>query len=991
LARPRAPSAREGALVTIRAVDEKMIDVAVRDEDGREGTDVAMLDETLPAAPRDASDRGRAPEAVEPGARLDRFVVVGALGRGGMGVVVSAYDPTLDRKVAIKLLRPDRDGKATGAGQLRLLREAQAMARLSHPNVVVVHEVGTVGDQVFIAMEHVDGETLSSWLARRPRSWRHTLAIFLEAGRGLVAAHDAGLIHRDFKADNVLVGADGRVRVTDFGLAASSTESGAGDRPPGGTSPFEVSLTRTSALVGTPVYMAPEQHLRGTVTPAADQFAFCVALYEALYGERPFGGTTYAELSASVLAYRVRPAPPDARVPGWLRDALLRGLRPDPAERHASMAVLLAALSRDSGARRRVWLASALLAIPLAAVAVAASRGAPGATCRPAPERLAGSWDAAISASVRAAFVATGRPYALDTHARVKTVLDQYTANVVAMRVEACLATRERGEQSELLLDLRMACLDRRLNRVKELTAVFAAAPDPEVLDRAVGAATSLAPVSDCADRDALIQASPLPSDPEQRARIAAVEERLERAAALDSSGKYAEAAAMASDAIREARATGHLPVVAAALFRLGSTQRGLGDPRSAEATLGEAARVAAQAGDDLQVAESLVALLYVVGASQTRYRDGLAMLQAIEPAVARAGDPPLLRARLHETLGDVLRLAEDLPAARAHLDRAMALYLETLGPDHERVGEVLDSLGLVLSGEGQFEEGFRQHQRALETFEKVLGPGHPKVGAALYHMGSALQDRGRYEEARAYYTRSLAVVIAALGPEHSNVAYTRNALGDLLRVLGERDAARAELEQALAIWERALGPDHAFIAFPLRNLGTLLDEGPDRDLARRYHERALAVAERALGPDHSDVAECAYSLGHHHFLRGAHDEARRLYERALAIWERTGGPDHPYVAWALTGIGETHVGSGSPALAIPPLERALAIRVAEQGDVAELARTRFVLARALWNTRRDRRRAVDLARQARADCVSAGRRAAASLAEIDGWLARRT
>jgi len=290
-------------------------------------------------------DRGE-PQVLRPGTHVGRYVVAELIGAGGMGVVYRCDDPELNRRVAVKLLR--RDLRAA-IGEARLLREAQAMARISHGNVIAVHDVGTHEQQVFVAMELVEGESLRTWLKAAPRSVGEIVQVFAAAGRGLAAAHAAGLIHRDFKPDNVLVGTDGRVRVTDFGLARVDEEVRSETPSREQQVAVDDPLTVSGAVIGTPAYMAPEQHGGGHVDARSDQFAFCVALYEALYGERPFAGKTYLELAAEVKAGRVRP-PPAARrgaVPATLRAIVLRGLSVRPGDRFATMDDLLEALGRD--------------------------------------------------------------------------------------------------------------------------------------------------------------------------------------------------------------------------------------------------------------------------------------------------------------------------------------------------------------------------------------------------------------------------------------------------------------------------------------------------------------------------------------------------------------------------------------------------------------------------------------------------------------------
>jgi hypothetical protein len=338
----------------------------------------------LAFASKGGAARSARPLEAEPGAplrrgeRAGRYEVVDVVGAGAMGTVYAAHDPNLDRTVAIKLLHAEL-GRGRKAAELRarLALEARALARISHPNVITVYDTGTVGDQVFVAMELVAGGTLRSWLADAPRSWWEVRDAYLAAGRGLAAAHAAGIVHRDFKPDNVLVGADGRVRVTDFGLSRADWDDPAPERltEASGEQTLPAShsrqqLTATGALVGTPVYMAPEQLEGGAATARSDLFSFCVALYEALYGERPFGGGSLEELRRSTRG-PVRDPPAGTRAPRWIRGVLLRGLRADPDQRHPSMTALCDTLSREP-ARVRLWVAALGVALIVGAAATAA-------------------------------------------------------------------------------------------------------------------------------------------------------------------------------------------------------------------------------------------------------------------------------------------------------------------------------------------------------------------------------------------------------------------------------------------------------------------------------------------------------------------------------------------------------------------------------------------------------------------------------------------
>ncbi len=324
---------------------------------------------------------------------VDRYRVEGLLGAGGMGVVFSAYDPELARSVALKLISPGATGEdSIGRATRRLLREAQAMARVSHPNVVSVYDVGVVDGQVFVAMERVEGKTLTAWLKERARPWHEVLRVFVDAARGLAAAHAVGLVHRDFKPDNVMVGTDGRVRVLDFGLARPADADADVDVEAGESRPAPASghesprLTATHGLVGTPLYMAPEQYPPSSgVDHRVDQFALCVALYRAIYGQHPFLEGDLDKLRAAVLAGKIRPAPRGLGVPGRIEVALRRGMHPDRDQRFATMAALMAALASP----RRAWparvavLLAVLGALLAAAVVIFALRSRPVPTVAP--------------------------------------------------------------------------------------------------------------------------------------------------------------------------------------------------------------------------------------------------------------------------------------------------------------------------------------------------------------------------------------------------------------------------------------------------------------------------------------------------------------------------------------------------------------------------------------------------------------------------------
>ena len=313
------------------------------------------IDSPSPAEANIARERVRASlfggEVQRP--RFGRYQLEACIGHGGMGEVYAARDEQLARTVAIKCVRSDRVSDGT---RERILREARAMAKLSHPNVAAIYEVGEAQGRLFIAMERVEGVTLDQWVRDEERSWREILDAYLQAGEALAAAHAADLVHRDFKPQNAMMGVDGRVRVLDFGLVSDAREDaatldGVDDTEDG--DPTLSRATRTGSLLGSPAYMSPEQHGRRRPGPQSDQFSFCVSLHEALYGRRPFEGKTVVALRRNVVDGDLRLGNASG-VPPWIRACLHRGLQNDPADRWPTMTALLEALRSDP--RRRRWL-----------------------------------------------------------------------------------------------------------------------------------------------------------------------------------------------------------------------------------------------------------------------------------------------------------------------------------------------------------------------------------------------------------------------------------------------------------------------------------------------------------------------------------------------------------------------------------------------------------------------------------------------------------
>jgi tetratricopeptide (TPR) repeat protein len=823
------------------------------------------------------------------GDSLGRYIVLDPLGAGAMGMVYTAYDPELDRKLALKILRTGSGPDAsTGGEQTMLLREAQAMARLQHPNILVVHDVGTYEDGVFVAMELVDGSTLTEWLKSEPRSWRVALEVFVEAGRGLAAAHAAGLVHRDFKPDNVLVDHHRRVRVADFGLArASSAPNDVVESDPVVRDAHHASgrlvekLTVTGAMVGTPAYMSPEQFLGRPATAESDQFSFCVALYQALYRERPYPGETMATIRRSVLDGNMREPPRDSRVPQWLRRVVLRGLEAQPEHRWPSMDALIAELLRDPAQVRRRWLIAASAAVGIAAVglSVRTVRRQQGQACRGAERKLAGVWDPQRKDAVQAAFVATGQPYAEDAFRGVARALDGFANAWVGMHTEACEATRVRGEQSEEALDLRMQCLSQRREEAKALVDLFGRA-DAQVVQKAVQASSTLGDLEPCANVAALKAPVRPPSDPAVRAQVEALRMRLASVKALYEAARYEQALPLVRAIVGEAHALGYPPVEAEAVLQLAMTQTEVGQYAEAEALLVEAATAAVAGRDEAVAADAWSQLVYVSGYLRAHFVDGERWGKFAEAILARSGTDAQ-RATLFNDQASLLSAKGLHEQALPYQRRALEIRERLFGPDNPKVAQCLDNLGAELYYLGHSEEAVRVDQRALAIDEKAYGTEHPEVALDLTNLASVLADLGKIDEAISNARRALVVQEKTLGREHPDVALTLVVLGDALAAQERYDEALPLIRRSVALYEKTLGPEHPTVADALTALGRATLGAHDPVGARQLLERALTLRDRGPVPPRP-LAETRLALARALWEKQA-DRARALKLAFLA------------------------------------------------------------------------------------------------------------
>jgi tetratricopeptide (TPR) repeat protein len=688
-------------------------------------------------------------------------------------------------------------------------------------------------------MEYVPGGTARAAVRRlRPRE---IVALYLAAGRGLAAAHAVGLVHRDFKPDNVMITKTRQVRVMDFGLAREQLGSdapspagqlaidasvraaalaetfdadvdpdataklGAGGAPAEAAASasggyLRLKLTQTGAMLGTPAYMAPEQFAGTGGDARSDQFSFCVALYEGVYGRRPFAGDNALALMANVVAGTVTDPPPDARVPSWIRRILLRGLSTDPKQRFGSMTELLAALGDDPAVRRRRWLAAATMAVFVAGGAAGAHRFSAGqrAMCAGGPGRATAVWGPERRAAIERAFTATGNRNAARAFTSVAALVDAYVARWTGMYAETCEATQVRGEQSADVLDLRMGCLSERLSGVRALGDVFTSA-DSGVVDNAVAAASALPPLDRCADVAMLRAVIKPPDDPAVRAKVAATRDEVAKVKALGDSGQCDKAAAAGAKVVASSKSIGYLPLEAEAHLALGRLGEACIDARKAISELDDAV-FSADASRHDQV--SIEANLFL----GTFYSN-----------------------RVHET-----RMAR---SALRHGEAVLARF-----PNHPTLEAWLaDAEAQVEFDEGHLEEALRQAQKVLALKETALGSSPFDVAVSASNVALKFQALGRGAEAEPLIRRAVDLFTGLFGGDSTMVAVALVNEAEILTGLGRFPEARAALDNALVTFKKQQATPF-YLGYALLDLGTLQLAANDGAAAVSTLERSASL-----------------------------------------------------------------------------------------------------------------------------------------------------
>jgi tetratricopeptide (TPR) repeat protein/tRNA A-37 threonylcarbamoyl transferase component Bud32 len=945
-------------------------------ERDRTASTLGPLLKELARAPEVAVER---PAAMAVGAQVDRYEILGLLGEGGMGAVYRARDTRLGRTVALKLLRENR----SAALLERFSREARALAQLSHPNIVVIHDFGAhpdvvtgsdglARDEIFIAMELVEGSTLREWL-REPHDWRAIVDVFLAVGRGLGAAHALGLVHRDVKPSNVFLDRDGTPKIGDFGLVAwagaleeERTEPGAS------SSPHERTLTSTGTVMGTPAYMAPEQLAGERADARADQFAFCVSLFEALTGGLP-GETREG-----------RP------MPRKLEPIVARGMAPDPADRYPSIEALCAALARVRRGNARTWaaLGGAGAAVAIAGVAWTLARSS-GADVDPCPAPTAAIdpvWGGARRAAVRGHALAIDPQDGAARASLLEERLDPWTRAWSDMSVGACRATRVLGTQSDTMLDRRMTCLDRRLAELDYAIGLVQAAAKPAALDSAISGVVDLPPLADCADGDALARAAALPDDPRARAEAQAIAREIDRLSARRKASQLDGLVAKARAVVDRARALGHAPTLADALAEQAAIELIAEDFATGETVLRELTQVAASAHDDRGAAYAWTNLSGVM-ADLGKSDEARALVPAASAAVLRAGDPVDLRAELlfEEAVGtqSTPRIGEGITT----LEQALAL-LEKAGARSPgswlapRYADYTLELGVLQQRHGDAALALSTFHRSIDSYQRLYGKDSAQEAYAWNDLANASRWAGKLDDAVAAFREAIRIREARVGDSPA-LAMSYGGLAEALNDGGRYDDALPAIRRAVDIDRRVSGEGSVAVDYDLEDEADRLSGLRRYDEALPIFDEIIPRLERSDG-ESINVALTIYDRADLEFRMNRCDRALPDYARAIELMERSSGTDYGQLVYPLVGQGRCLVGAGRASDAIAPLQRALSLH-APGGAASLLARARFYLGRAQVESGRDRAGGLAAARAARAAIAGSDPR---ELAEIDRWLA---
>jgi len=914
------------------------------------------------------------------GETLGRYVVLDTLGQGGMGIVLAAYDATLDRRVALKVLRPHASGDPEN--HARMIREAQALAKLSHPGVVSVYDVGELRGQVFIAMEFIDGPNLRRWCHERKRTPREIIAVFRDAARGLQAAHDAGIVHRDFKPDNVLIGSDGRARVTDFGLAL---EEHAVVQPPASDS-MSVSassrLTETGMVMGTPAYMPIEQHVGHTTDHRSDQFSFCVSFFEALYGVRPFTGATGNEYCVSIRRGELPTAPSGVKVPRRVHRAILKGLASKPEERHASMRVLLRAITPRTR-NRRTWVLGGVGGLAIGAGVVALS-DPPERPCTSFDGRIDEVYDRDDKQAIRAAFLDTGLPFAQASFDATTDELDAFAQRWQAAATDACMAT-ERGEQSGQMLDLRMHCLERARSKLGATVDILQNA-DAHVVREGLSLASRQSELSLCRDLEALQRSTVLPTDAEQEAESKALHAVLDRVETLRAAGRKEDAKMLFAEHQPRIDALEHPPITARALWNQGRLSGSDNDNDRAIEFFQRAHLLALEHGMHGLAAASASSMGFhhLAGHGDTERAEHYSNISL---ALAKASGSRRVQASVHDNLMSLRFRQSRFDDAVNEAQTALDLSQQGEHPSKLLIAQAQVSVAHAVHRRDGPRAAIELMQDARDYVHEHLGTTHPLLIKVYSQQSSIARELGDYDQAYVHTTAALDQVRSAFGKDSLDEAYELANLATIEGSLGRKREAIALFGEVDRIVTREEGPTAMVRAAVLNNMAGVQSDLEEWDAAIESFNAALEVAKaNADGPNdivlglHRNLAALMIAQERYGVALG---HAEQALEQGLVVF----GPEHMDTATTYDLLGRIAAADGDHAKAREYLEHAVKIG---HDNAVRAAKFDFELARVLFDdparTPAEKTRALSLARAAE-KTLSGAQDAEYDLEQIRKWL----
>lgn len=885
--------------------------------------------------------------------RLGKYTLERVLGSGAFGAVFLGHNPDTGGEVAIKVLRP---GRSHNDRELRRLeREAQTLARLAHPNIVPVYDAGVEQGARYVVMRRSDGATLRD--AQKGRPWPAILDLYVQAARGLAAVHAAGLLHRDFKADNVLVSADGQVMLADFGLVCLVDEHPAAptsSRP--STTALAARLTRTGEVFGTPAYMSPEALENAPLDSRSDLFSLAASLYEALYGALPFEGDTLLAVYLAASQGQIRPRPARCTVPLWL-DKVVRGaLAAAPSRRPNSVDAFIAQLDhRARTRRRRVGLG--LAATGLTGLLLGAVTMQPEDPCADSDARIAPAWS--DRRPELAAAAAALSPQAGESWRRLSDLLEPYADAWSATFTSTCRATFHRAEQSQELYDARVACLDRRRRELHVLIDHLQPVSE-EGLQRALEAAARLDPPAPCASATR----SPSPTEA-QRLALAPVYQDLARARILELyASDYRGAADAAQAALIAARKIGFAPAIAESLLTRARTYWLLHDGQAARLALSEALDLAEATALDTLSADATALLTKIAALELQDTTRGEEWARQSQRKLARIDADPWRRAEHLNNRGLLaFHLGLDLEAALEYHQQALALRRQIPGEARLLIAESHQNLGNVYAARGELGPAQTHYAASQQLTAALLGDDHPRLADDLYNRAAALREAGRTSEAQALAERALSHYLRiGVDGDIADAHILLSALFETTRQLPV-GLAHAQLAAQRLARDPTAAPDRH--ARALERVGSLQRESQSHDAALHTYDRGLALLDGDDGRYDPERLALLLSRALTLIELQRFNEAHSELDRALRLALPQASHLAPLRAHALRSRGRAYLLERRSEPAIPPLEEALQLFTQHPDPPAE-AETRYLLAKALVQAdpEANRARAHQLARE---------------------------